>query len=123
MVQNIQDSQLAFDINPLKYCYGFPLFVALSIASNSLWEDKLLQIISVFLISLLFQIWGVGFDVLRHLLFEFNGVYAVFFDYSSIQINLISLASQLGFLIFPSLIPILLWAYFYKDFIGTIINK
>ena len=109
-------------INPLKYTYGFPLFVALTLASNSQWMDKLWYSLIAFFITLLFQIWGLGFDIIRHLLYEFNGVYAAYFVYSDITKNFISLASQLGFLIFPSLIPVMIWVYFEKQYVIKLIG-
>jgi len=121
-IANIKGAQLAFDINPLKYTYGFPLFVALTIASNSRWMDKLWYSLIAFFITLLFQIWGVGFDTIRHLLFEFNGAYAAYFDYADFTKNAISLASQLGFLIFPSLIPVILWGYFENQYVLTLVG-
>ena len=121
-VAHMKGSQLAFDINPLKYTYGFPLFVALTIASNSQWMDKIWYSLIAFFITLLFQIWGVSFDIIRHLLYEFNGVYAAYFDYSDITKNFTSLASQLGFLIFPSLIPVVLWGYLEKQYVRKLIG-
>lgn len=57
------------------------------------------------------QVWGISFDIIRHLVFEFNGAYAVHFQFSNIQSILLSYGSQLGFLLLPSLTPIVLWAY------------
>lgn len=102
-------SQLAFDINPLKYTYGFPLFLALTFATQGKISDRIWHVFIAYFIILLTQTWGISFDITRHLLFEFNGVYAAHFEFSAIGIFFISLGSQLGFLILPSLVPIILW--------------
>ncbi|MFK5892685.1 MAG: exosortase H-associated membrane protein [Pseudomonadota bacterium] len=121
--------QLAFNLNPLKYSYGLPLFFALSFSqyhfSNSdLLIDKLLKCLLAYLVISLAQVWGITFDIIRHLLFEFNGVYAAHFNFSSMQIMLVSFGSQLGFLLLPSLTPILLWIYLEnKAFKKLIDNK
>jgi hypothetical protein len=102
--------QLAFDINPLKYTYGFPLFIALTFSVRGHWPDKVWHIFIAYFVTLLVQTWGVCFDITRHLLFEFNGAYAAYFEFSGLGKMLVSLGSQLGFLLLPSLVPIILWS-------------
>lgn len=120
-VIGIPGSQLAFDLDPLKYTYGFPLFVALSLATKGKLMDKLWQILLAFLVTLGFQVWGVCFDIIRHLLFEFEGAYRGYFAMNGLQQNLVSLGSQLGFLLFPSLIPIILWVHWEKSVINELL--
>lgn len=102
--------QLAFEINPLKYTYGFPLFLALVFSVKGNYSDKIWHVLIGYFVTLLAQIWGICFDITRHLLFEFNGVYAAYFELTSVGKMLISLGSQLGFLLLPSLVPIMLWS-------------
>ncbi len=115
--------QLAFDLNPLKYSYGFPLFLALIFSNKGLLIDKLLKSILAYFVILLTQTWGLSFDIIRHLVFEFNGAYASYFHFSSIQTLLLSFGSQLGFLILPSLTPILLWVYLEKKQFYRLVEK
>ncbi len=102
--------QLAFDINPLKYTYGFPLFLALTFSVQGNYSEKVWHVFIGYFITLLAQIWGLCFDITRHLLFEFNGAYTAYFEFTSVGKMLISLGSQLGFLLLPSLVPIMLWS-------------
>ena len=115
--------QLAFDINPLKYMYGFPLFIALTFSVKGNLSDKVWHIFIAYFITLIAQIWGVCFDITRHLLFEFNGVYAGYFEFSSLQKTLVSLGSQLGFLLLPSLVPILLWSILENKALKSLVGK
>lgn len=117
------NGQLAFNINPLKYSYGLPLFFALIFSSKGKFDDKLLKCLLAYFIILLAQTWGISFDIIRHLLFEFNGVYAAHFNFSSTQIILLSFGSQLGFLLLPSLTPILLWVYLENKNFKMLINN
>jgi len=110
-VGSVKTTQLAFDINPLKYSYGVPLFFALIFSYGGEIGDKLLKCLFAVLVIAIAQVWGISFDIIRHLLFEFNGAYAAHFHFSSLQTLLVSYGSQLGFLLLPSLTPILLWIY------------
>ncbi len=120
--------QLALIINPLKYSYGLPLFFALSFSnykfSNSAaLIDKLLKCLLAYLVISLTQVWGISFDIIRHLLFEFNSAYTAHFSFSSLQLTLVSFGSQLGFLLLPSLTPILLWIYLENKEFNKLIDK
>lgn len=116
-------AQLAFDMKPLKYSYGLPLFLALLLSSKGQWRDKVWHGFIAVLILLLAQTWSLCFDITRNLLFEFQGAYAAHFDYSALAKMLVSLGSQLGFLLFPTLIPIILWIVLMPDFFKEIINR
>lgn len=116
-------AQLAFDINPLKYSYGLPLFFALLLVSKGLWRDKIWSSLIAAVFLLLAQTWGLCFDIIRNLLFEFNGVYAAYFNYGTLATTLVSLGSQLGFLLFPNLVPILLWIVLMPDFFKNITRR
>lgn len=105
-------TRLAFDMNPLKYSYGLPLFLALLLASKGPWRDKVWYLMIAFFVLLLSQTWSISFDITRNLLFEFQGAYAAHFDYGPLAKGLVSLGSQLGFLLFPALVPVILWVIF-----------
>jgi len=108
--------RLAFDINPLKYTYGLPLFLALLISSREFWKDKVWHALIGLFILLIAQTWSLCFDIARNLLYGFQGAYAAYFDYGAFGSTIISLGSQLGFLLFPSLIPIMIWVFLIPDF-------
>jgi hypothetical protein len=115
-------ARLGFDINPLKYSYGLPLFLALMLSSKGEWRDKVWYAMIAFFILLLAQTWSICFDITRNLLFEFQGSYAAYFSYGTLAKGMVSLGSQLGFLLFPTLIPVLLWIALMPDFFKKIIS-
>jgi hypothetical protein len=93
--------------------------------TNSISDElinKFLKCLFAYFIISIAQVWGISFDIIRHLLFEFNGAYAAHFHFSPLQMLLVSYGSQLGFLLLPSLTPILLWIYLenkqFKKLIG-----
>lgn len=109
-------SRLGFDINPLKYAYGLPLFIALLLSSKGQWRDKVWHILIGLFVLLIAQTWSLCFDITRNLLFEFQGAYSHYFEYGALAKGIVSLGSQLGFLLFPTLIPIALWIVLMPDF-------
>jgi len=115
-VMDQAQARLAFDINPLKYAYGLPLFIALLVSSDGPWRDKIWHIMIGFFVLLVSQSWSLCFDITRHLLFEFSGAYSLHFGYGGLGKTIVSLGSQLGFLIFPTLIPISLWIFLRADY-------
>ncbi len=115
-VMGQSQSRLAFDIDPLKYAYGLPLFIALLLASSGQWREHVWHIMLGFFVLVAAQTWSLCFDITRHLVFEFNAAYSLHFGYGGLGKTIISLGSQLGFLIFPTLIPVSLWIFFKADY-------
>lgn len=115
--------RLAFDMNPLKYSYGLPLFIALTLSSKVEWRDKIWNIALASFFLFLAQTWGLCFDITRNLLFEFHGAYTAHFNYGAVGKLIVSLGSQLGFLLFPPLLPVILWVILMPDFFKSLINK
>lgn len=122
-VTGYAQARLAFEINTLKYSYGLALFSALIISSKAAWQDKAWHIMIGFFILLLAQTWSLCFDITRSLLFEFQGAYSAYFGYNGFSRAMVSLGSQLGFLIFPSLIPIAVWVVLMPDYFRQLIHQ
>lgn len=109
-------SRLIFDMNPLNYSYGLPLFVALLVASKDKLQDKVWKLAIAILVLLLAQTWSLCFDIVRNLLYEFQMAYLAYFNYGAVAKMVVSLGAQLGFLLFPTLIPLMLWVILMPDF-------
>lgn len=96
----------------LKYGYGLPLLIALLFASDA---QKVFRKVALgALILLPFQVWGVCFDWLKQVAIE-TGVA----PFSPVAREVIAFGYQFGYLVLPSLIPVLLWAMMDKRFIAT----
>lgn len=96
-------------VNPLLYGYGIPMIVALTLAGFGGWPQKLGKAAIGVLLYLPVQAFGVYFDGLIHLELQLadsvgGSLFAVEWKREAVR-----LAYQLGFLILPGVMAILIW--------------
>ena len=107
-----QSAVLTPEVNPLLYTYGLAFFLALMLAARAKWQ----QILVGAVVLLPFQSWGIAFDFLAQVGVKLG-------PEVSAQAGLlgwreaIALGYQIGDLIFPSLMPVVLWAVLNRPFI------
>jgi len=101
------------EVNPLLYTYGLPFFVALMLASGSRWRT----ILAGAAILLLFQSWGIAFDFLTQIGLNLGSDISAQAGLADWRREAIALGYQLGAIIFPSVVPVVLWALFNRPFI------
>lgn len=100
---------LGFIVNPLVYGFGLPLLFGLVMASNTSLARKLLTMLIGYAAVMVVQIWGVYWQSLKMLTFNFGPeVQQTVLD-SGVSVTAIALSYQLGVLIFPPLIPVIIW--------------
>ncbi|MGD9020389.1 MAG: hypothetical protein PVF46_01210 [Lysobacterales bacterium] len=100
---------LGFIVNPLIYGFGLPLLFGLVMASGASLVRKLLVLVLGWFCVMLVQVWGVVWQTLKMLAFNFGpDAHQVVID-AGISEELIALCYQLGVLIFPPLTPVILW--------------
>jgi hypothetical protein len=106
---------LVAEANPLQYSYGMPLFVALFLASGEArrWRKLLLGL----LLLIPFQAWGVCFDILKQVAITAGASVVEQTGYADWQREIIALGYQLGYLILPTLVPVVLWLILTPQFI------
>lgn len=103
------EESLGFIVNPLIYGYGLPLLFGLVMASGVRLLRKLGVLLGGYLIIMLVQVWGVVWQSLKMMAFNFGPTaHQVVID-AGISDGVIALCYQLGVLIFPPLVPIILW--------------
>lgn len=107
------------DVNVLTYCYGLPMLAALLIGAKArgLWWK--LPVGALILIP--FQVWGCVFALLVTIGVHFGDLSAHVTGFSAIQLNAFALAYQFGFLVLPTLIPILLWLVMGRAFVTVVL--
>ena len=114
--------ELVFRLNPLVYAYNLPLFTTLAIAvpgeERAIWRRWLWGLPWLFAA----QVWGVGFDVLKTLLFGLGPGVAAELAFAGWQVELVALGYQLGFLILPSVLPIAVWFVLYRDYLYQLVR-
>ena len=100
---------LGFIVNPLIFGYGLPLLFGLVMASGASVIRKTLTLLGGYACVMLIQVWGVVWQTLKTLAFNFGAdAHQVVID-AGISDELIALCYQLGVLIFPPLVPVILW--------------
>jgi hypothetical protein len=109
-----QAGELVAEVNPLIYTYGLALFVALMFATRA----KPWKTLAGAAILLPFQAWGIAFDLLAQVAVFFGPEISMRAGLSGGRAEAIALGYQVGSLIFPSLVPVLLWAWFCRAFIA-----
>jgi len=100
---------LGFIVNPLIYGYGLPLLFGLVMASSVSWVRKTVTLLAGYVCVMLIQVWGVVWQVLKMLAFNFGADAHQVVINAGIPDELIALSYQLGVLIFPPLVPVILW--------------
>jgi hypothetical protein len=98
---------LLVEVNPLLYTYGLPFFVALMLAARAKWW----KILSGAAALLPFQAWGIAFDFLAQIL-RTGGDLSAQAGLLGWRAEAVALAYQIGSLLFPALIPVVLWVAF-----------
>lgn len=106
---------LAFSINPLTYAYCLAMYAVLQLASKNYnlksWGIGLI----ILLIAIIF---GVSVDILKSVTFDLAPPGMSYpTEFSAWQLDLLGLSYQLSYLILPSLIPLLLWVNFNREFL------
>ena len=100
---------LGFIVNPLIFGFGLPLLFGLVMASGVSFLRKMGILLIGYVCVMLIQVWGVVWQALKMLAFNFGpDAHQLVVD-AGISDELIALCYQLGVLIFPPLVPIVLW--------------
>jgi len=100
---------LGFIVNPLVFGFGLPLLFGLVMASGVSFLRKTVTLLIGYVCVMLIQVWGVVWQSLKMLAFNFGpDAHQVVID-AGISDEVIALCYQLGVLIFPPLVPIVLW--------------
>ena len=100
---------LGFIVNPLVYGYGLPLLFGLMMATEQPLLRKLAVLLVGYLVISAVQIWGVFWQCLKTLAFNFGPEAAAAIADTGVPQPAIALCYQLGVLIFPALAPVIVW--------------
>jgi len=113
--------QLVFTINALKYAYGLPLLLALTLAAPTEIGEKLYRGVMGGLLLIPVPVWGIACEALKALVFQMEPAIAVQMGATPLMRELLALAYQLGYLILPAVTPVLIWAAFHRDFLSELL--
>ena len=113
-----QAALLLPEVNPLLYTYGLAFLLALMLAERT----KMWKILIGIVVLLPFQVWGIAFDVLVQIGVRLGADVAAQAGLTGWRTEAIALGYQLGILIFPSLVPVVVWAAFSRLFGESVLN-
>jgi len=100
---------LGFIVNPLVYGYGLPLLFGLIMATGQRLRRKLTILACGYAVIVLVQVWGVFWQSLKMLSFNFGHEAHDAVAAAGINDSAIALCYQLGVLIIPPLAPVIVW--------------
>lgn len=111
---------LVFEVNPLIYGYGFPLFTALVMAAPGAEKQKWIRWMLGLLILLPIQAWGVFFEILRTLLFFLGPEIHAAMNPTKMELDLVAFGYQFGYLILPAVSPVVIWLGLHRSFVASL---
>lgn len=108
---------LVFEINPLLYSYSVPFASALILATPSGWRKKIIALCLAYVLLLIVQTWGVCFHVAKTLMYQAGPEIQARLDVQPAIHVAVGLGYQFGYLILPSLSPLVIWIVLFRDFV------
>ncbi len=121
--QGEETGALTFSINAMKYGYGMALFVAMLLATPDKWSNKLQNMYIGVLVLVVIQVWGVTFDAMVTFVFKLGRDIGETMGTTEFTREVIALCYQMGYLILPSVTPILLWFAMYQNQVAKLAPK
>jgi len=116
------EESLGFIVNPLIFSYGLPLLFGLVMGSDVSWLRKAAILLVGYLVVTLVQIWGVVFQSLKMMAFNFGGSAHDIVNQAGVSDTTIALGYQLGTLIFPALAPIFVWVLMNRQLVEQFVG-
>jgi hypothetical protein len=114
----METGMLVIEVGPLIYSYGLALFLALGLASRTSWRNLLTGAAAL----LPFEAWGIAFDFLAQAGIKLGPQVSAQAGFSSGQREAIVFGYQVGSLIFPTLVPVAMWAALNRRFLEALLR-
>lgn len=114
--------EVVVEQNPLIYCWNLPVLLALLFAADERFFS-MGRMFGTYFALLPVQAWGIGFDVLKNLLFQSGPEVTSQFDLTELQINLVGLGYQFGYLILPLIAASGIWVVMNRDQLEMLRNS
>ena len=116
--------EILFEVNPLQYSYCMPFYTALVLVAPGeeewthvkRWLWGMLVLFGV-------QIFGVSTEILKILAFGAGVEAQELLGFSAWGYEFLALAYQLGFLVLPPVVPVMLWFGQFQDAWEAIIGR
>ena len=119
MEQLVEERQVAVNVfvNPMIYAWGMALLFGLIMATPLGLRQRVAQMLVAFIVVTLVTTWGVFWQALTDLAFRSGPEAAAAARGLGVDMNLIALFYQLGYLMLPAVIPVATWILMNRGFI------
>ena len=104
-------------VNPMIYAWGMALLFGLIMATPLSIKRRLVQLLIGFVVITLVTTWGVFWEALTDLAFRSGPEAAAAARGLGLNMNLIALFYQLGYLMLPAVVPVATWILMNRAFI------
>lgn len=125
MERLVEGRQVAVNlfINPMIYAWGMAVLFGLIMATPLSVRRRLMQMAIGFVVVTLVATWGVFWESLTDLAFRSGAEAAAAARGLGLNMNLIALLYQMGYLMFPAVIPMATWILMNREFIERDVIK
>ncbi len=118
-----QSVALNLDINPMIYAWGLALLFGLTMATPARGLRRIVQLLIGFVVVTLVTTWGVFWEIWRDMAFLMGPQAAAAVQSTNLSTTVIALGYQLGYLMFPGVVPIAAWILMNRPFIELLVDS
>ena len=111
-------AEVTIDVNPARYAYGLPIFLALLLAARG--TGRLMRGVVGYLVLLPAQAFSLSMYALMQLVLAAQ-VNARLLRIAPWQLELLVYGYQVGSLVVPTLAPILVWLWLDRQFVSKVV--
>lgn len=113
----------AFDVQPMIYGYGLPVMFGLVMSTPMAARRRAIQLLVGFCAVVLVQTWGVCFESLKTAMFSMGPVAGAKIVEAGFNPTVVAFCYQMGYLVLPSLTPVILWVAMNQEFFSVLTLK
>ena len=118
--QNAASGVIEFEVSTLTYTYGLPLLAALILAVPGIGRAKKLAI--GYLALLPAHVWSVAAEALKQMAIALGPGISSQTGFAPLQREAIAYAYQLGTLILPTVVPVVIWLSLHRRFVQGLLE-
>jgi len=122
-LSNKQVGNYAFDVQPMIYGYGLPLIFGMVMSMPMPVRRRLLQLLVGSFAIALVQTWGVVFESIKTAMFSMGPEAGARIVEAGFNPTVVAFCYQMGYLVLPSLVPVVLWVALNRDFFDLLTLK
>ncbi len=118
-----QTAALNLHVNPMIYAWGMALLFGLIMATPLTARRRLIQLAVAFVVVTIVTVWGVFWEAWVDLAFRSGPEAAAMAREAIFPLNMMALCYQLGYLMFPAVVPVAAWILMNRPFIELLVRR